>query len=346
MMSPRRFLLFPFSKLYGLVVWVRNQCYNRGWFRSGRGALPTLIVGNISVGGTGKTPHTLWLAEQLRDYRPAILSRGYGRSTRGYRQVHRSDLASDVGDEPLLYAHLLSGVPVRVCEDRLLGVSRIADEATSRIVILDDAMQHRKLSGDFVIALIHSERMPFDDDYLPGGMLRDHLIRLRQADAVIVTHVTNDELTHPPIRAKINHLKSYARLPEDFPVFVSSTNYGTLQLMGNPTEAYPKRIVALCGIANPDPFLRYLRAEYDVVHVLIYGDHHPYSKRMTEDWARVLTMHNADAIVTTEKDWMRMASIEKVRELPVYTLPIHVKVEDGSLLIQSIRSRINGIDRE
>jgi tetraacyldisaccharide 4'-kinase len=343
MMSPRRILLFPFSKLYGLVVWVRNLCYDKGWLQSERGALPTLIVGNISVGGTGKTPHTLWLAEQLRDLRPAILSRGYGRSTRGYRQVHRNDLASDVGDEPLLYARLLNGVPVRVCENRVIGVSRIADEATSRMVILDDAMQHRKLKGDFVLALIHSERMPFDDDYLPGGLLRDHLVRLRQADAVIITHAASDESADPPIRAKINHLKRYARLPEYLPVFLSSTHYGALNLMGSSTAAYPKRIVALCGIANPDQFLRYLETQFEVVEALIYGDHHPFSSRMARDWANVLSTHGADALVTTEKDWMRMASIEEARELPIYTLPVQVNVADGNLLIEAIRLQMHGI---
>ncbi len=308
--------------------------------RSERGVLPTLIVGNISVGGTGKTPHTLWLAEQLRDLRPAILSRGYGRTTSGYRQVHRNDEAAVVGDEPLLYAQLLQGIPVRVCEHRLEGIRRIADEATSGIVILDDAMQHRKLKGDFNLALIHSERMPFEDDYLPGGLLRDHIIRLRQADAVLVTHVTSDHSAHPPIRAKINRLKHYAHLPEHVPVFVSITGYGPLQLMGKTAASSPKRIVALCGIANPDQFLRYLEAEFEVVESLIYGDHHPYSRRIVQEWTDILDKHQADAIVTTEKDWMRMVGITEAVELPIYTLPLRVSVSDGEQLVDAIRLRL------
>ncbi len=340
-MRLRRILLFPFSKLYGLVVWIRNKGYDFGWFHSDRGALPTVIVGNISVGGTGKTPHTLWLAEQLRGLRPAILSRGYGRTTRGYRHVHRSDSASDVGDEPLLYAKLLSGFPVRVCENRLHGIERIAEEATSGIVILDDALQHRKLVGDFNLALIHSERMPFEDDYLPGGLLRDHLIRLRQADAILITHVSAQAFTHPPIRAKIERLKRTCHLPAHIPVYVSSTTYGPIKRMGNTEEPYPKRIIALCGIARPDQFLSYLETQFDVVERLIYSDHHPYSSRIVADWASLLSTHSADALVTTEKDWMRIEGIAEALDLPIYTLPLHVQVADGELLIAAIHSRLN-----
>jgi len=339
-MHLRRILLFPFSRLYGLVVWIRNKGYDFGWFQSDRGALPTVIVGNISVGGTGKTPHTLWLAEQLRDLRPAILSRGYGRTTRGYRHVHRSDSANDVGDEPLLYAKLLSGVPVRVCEHRLHGIERIAAEATSGIVILDDALQHRKLNGDFNLALIHSERMPFEDDYLPGGLLRDHLIRLRQADAILITHVSGQAVTHPPIRAKIERLKRTCRLPEHIPVYVSSTMYGPIKRMGHTEEPYPKRIIALCGIARPDQFLSYLETQFDVVERLIYSDHHPYSSSIVADWASLLSSHSADAIVTTEKDWMRITGIVEALELPIYTLPLQVQVVEGDQLIAAIRSRM------
>lgn len=283
----------------------------------------------------------MWLAEQLHDLHPAILSRGYGRNTTGYRQVHAYDTAADVGDEPLLYAHSLQNVPVRVCENRLVGVQRIADEATSNFVLLDDAMQHRRLQGNFILGLVHADRMPYDDDYLPGGRLRDHIIRLRQADAILLTHVKSDDIDHPPIRAKINRLKHHLGLPEETPVYVSRTSYGSLKLLGLKGNVHPKRIIAVCGIANPDQFLHHLDSEFSVVERFVYSDHHPFTSKIVQTWMRSLATTQADAIVTTEKDWMRIKTIEATHELPIFALPLRVTVHNSDELLNAIRTRLN-----
>jgi len=194
-----RKLLFPFSWIYQCVVWFRNLLYDRGFFASQKGALPTIVVGNVHVGGTGKTPHTLWLANKLTaQFNLAILSRGYGRKTKGYLEWESGMTANEFGDEPCQYAYALPSIRVVVCEDRISGISRIAETGPEQIVLLDDALQHRKLEGNVNIVLMREDELPQDSSYLPSGNLRDHLCRLKQADVVIVTgartHWSNNQL--------------------------------------------------------------------------------------------------------------------------------------------------------
>lgn len=337
-----RYLLLPFSWVYGLAVRMRNDFYRRGWFKSRSAALPTLIVGNINIGGTGKSPHTRWLAEQLYDLHPAILSRGYGRQSRGFRWVNHYRASTEVeaevpqpklhGDEPVMYAQTLPTNDIAVCEDRIEGVRRIAEESTSTCVILDDALQHRRLKGDVELALLRYDRLPHNDHYLPAGSLRDHRSRLREVDAVLITHCGDQEAseilsnTEPSLPLKST------------PVFISRTRYSALKQVNGLESAAPKRAIVVTAIAQTDALMNYLNEKVEVVKHFKYRDHHTFQEREMAEWREAAVSLNADSIITTEKDFVRLQLAEN--SLPIFVQPIEIAVDNGAELIQLIRERL------
>ncbi|MBL7941462.1 MAG: tetraacyldisaccharide 4'-kinase, partial [Flavobacteriales bacterium] len=159
-MNLRVVILFPFSVLYGLILRVRHALYDGGWIHSEAGALPTLVVGNLATGGSGKTPFTEWLCAHLAGRSNiAVLSRGYGRNTKGFYWVKPSDTAQERGDEPVQISRKFPSIPVAVCEDRIKGIRQIASiHPNLNLVILDDAYQHRKLRGDINVLLTEFQR--------------------------------------------------------------------------------------------------------------------------------------------------------------------------------------------
>lgn len=336
-----RLLLLPFSVLYGLVVRLRNAMYDKGIFTSKKGALPTVIVGNISVGGTGKTPHTLWLTASLMHLNPAILSRGYGRKTKGFRWVQSDDDSSNCGDEPLLYKKQFNHLHVAVSENRVAGIQRIADESDARLVILDDAMQHRKLRGDYYIALVHIDHMPFDDFYLPVGCLRDHKTRLRDANVVIVTHLDEQRgPEHPTVRSKIQRLKESHYISQDTPIYTSTTRYAPLRPAGIAFAANPKKLILITAIARADRLKESLSERYEICTHFEYRDHKEFDRHDIVQWQKAITKFGADGIVTTAKDHVRMKTIGAQLSVPVYVQDIYVELSSPNELIASIQDRI------
>jgi tetraacyldisaccharide 4'-kinase len=331
-----RTILLPFSWLYGSIVWLRNVAYDRGWLKAKRGELPTVVIGNIHMGGTGKTPHTLWLAKALRKEAPGILSRGYGRKTKGFRWVERDAKASDVGDEPLLYRNELpESVAVAVCEDRLVGIRRFRGEKSDvKMVLLDDAMQHRKLLADVYIALVRKDRLPADDHYFPAGNLRDHRRRMRAADVLIVTGYEAFTPDFDP-----DKLRDTCHVSPTTPVFRSKITYGQFDAVGTPVEA-PQKLLVVTGIANPGPLLEHLREAHTIVEHLNYPDHHRFAEKDLSEWKHKLQQLQADALVTTLKDFERIKELSGASDLPLLLQPIEVEPERGDELIQLIQARL------
>jgi tetraacyldisaccharide 4'-kinase len=268
----------PLSAVYGAVVGARNALYDRGWLRSWSLEGTVISVGNISTGGSGKTPFVILLGELLkaRGIRFDVLSRGYGRATRGVLLVDPGGLPRDFGDEPLLIARRLQ-VPVIVGEDRYEAGRFAESRLGAQIHLLDDGFQHRRLARDFEIGLVTPDDAR--DRLLPAGRLREPLRSLERADAVVLT--------------------SGAR-PEAFPL-VGKTVWRVRR--GIIAQDVPARPIVFCGIARPQNFLLQLRAAgIDPVAEAFFRDHHAYTEKDIRDLLELRLRSEAAGFVTTEKD--------------------------------------------
>ena len=322
------YLLLPLSWLYAGVLAVRNWLYDIGWKRSKAFAVPLLNVGNLRVGGTGKTPHVQWLvAELLRQgHRPAILSRGYGRQTRGSRLAGSMDSAATVGDEPWQYFQQFGpqGVPVAVAEKRGLGVRLLLEKHPEiSVVVLDDAYQHRAVRPALNILLTEWARPFFEDRVLPAGRLRESRGGARRADVVIITKCPI--LLPAMLQAAVTgRVREFSR--PDAPVLFSVYEYGapqpfTAEAAGAPN---PGPALLLTGIAQPGPLQEHLSSQgYRVVYHALFPDHHPFQP--ADVMALRAHWQPEWPIFTTEKDATRLqapALQAALAGLPLYTIPV------------------------
>lgn len=331
------FLLLPLAWLYAAVLAGRNWLYDHGWKRSETFAVPLVGVGNLRVGGTGKTPHVLWLVEELlrQGHRPAILSRGYGRQTHGPRLAGPADSAATVGDEPWQYYGQFAGrrVPVAVAEKRGLGVALLLREHPEiSIIVLDDAYQHRAVRPALNILLTELAR-PFYADYvLPAGRLRESRAGARRADVVIITKCPPD-LPAAARAAAETQVRRYAR--PGVPVLFSAYDYAPPQAIqaenelttGTPAPAPTAGpALLLTGIAQPGPLREYLLGQgYTLGHHAEFPDHHAFTVAdltgLRAHW------QPGWPIFTTEKDATRLLApaLRAARAgLPFYTIPVRV----------------------
>lgn len=290
-LSPR-LLLLPFAALHGAVLAVRHKLYDWGVLRSAPGALPTVALGNLTVGGTGKTPHAVWLVGELEALvgagRVAILSRGYGRKTRGFREVAATDRAADAGDEPVMMKRQLPEVVVAVCEDRLTGLDQIHSRHPHiSWVVLDDALQHRRLRPTVRLLIVDATAPLRGDHLLPAGRLRDLKSRAKAADAVIVSRDSD-----PP------HDRQALGIPAGLPTFSTS-----MRLAAPPAEG---PVFAIAGIARPDRFFNDLAPIYEITGTRAFPDHHPFTAADAR-WIGSKCARDNARLVTTEKDWVRLS---------------------------------------
>lgn len=334
-------VLLPFSWLYAGVMAVRNWLYDAGWKKSEAFAVPLLGVGNLRVGGTGKTPHVIWLVEELRrqGHRPAILSRGYGRQTTGPRLAGPSDSALTVGDEPWQYFGHFAGlaVPVAVAEKRGLGVQLLLEaHPETSIIVLDDAYQHRAVRRSLNVLLTEHAR-PFYEDYvLPAGRLRESRRGARRADVVVVTKCPAG-LSGSAQEAIRQRVRRFSR--PGAPVLFSAYAYGAPEALVMRQETgngeLPKSILTdlksgpallLTGIAQPQPLREYLESQgYGIGHHAHFPDHHAFAPA---DLAGLRAHWQPGwPIFTTEKDATRLHTAElrpALAGLPIYTIPVRV----------------------
>jgi len=303
-MKPSKYLL-PLAWLYGLGVRVRNWLYDRGYRQSFQFDLPVICVGNLTAGGTGKTPHVAFLAEMLgKNYRLAILSRGYGRSTHGFRLVAPGSIPSEVGDEPMLYFQRYGQrFPIAVCEDRVTGISSllgIADE--TELVLLDDAFQHRALRAGFNILLSDYQRPFYRGLLLPAGYLREPKEGAKRADCVIVTKCPKELGQGERERIK-REVQVYAG---QVAVFFSHYEYGQSMDFNGQEQRLPQSISVVTGIANASPFLEWLGKRSEVKQHIELKDHVRYSKALMQQIVEKLAKDGSEAVVTTEKDAVKL----------------------------------------
>jgi tetraacyldisaccharide 4'-kinase len=338
--------LYPLSLLYGCAVRLRAAAYTARLFKTNRLPCPVVSVGNITVGGTGKTPLVIALASRLkeRDIPVAVLSRGYkGSSTSGPvvsdgETIHLSP--EEAGDEAYLMAERLRGLPVLVGKDRFTNGRIALQRYGIRGILLDDGFQHFPLHRDLNIVLVDST-IGFGDRYLlPRGILREPLTHLRRASLFLLTKVEDPGACRP--------LEDLLRmLHPEAPVFHSS--YEASGLVGPRGEwdeissSQGRKVVALSGIANPSPFLSLLKkCGMRVIKEVIFPDHHPYTR---QDLVSIEKRANgADWIVTTEKDLVRLARLE-TGGLPIRALRINMRLWEEGFFQEVVRLFYEGEDR-
>ena len=306
----------PLSAMFGAAVRARNEFYDRGTLQTRRLKGPVVSIGNLSAGGTGKTPFLILLGELLkqRSILFDVLSRGYRRETKGVALVDPAGTARQFGDEPLLIARKL-GVPVVVGEDRYAAGLYAEQNFGPQLHLLDDGFQHRSLARDFDIVML----TPTDvlDSLLPGGRLREPLSSLARADAVVLS----------------GNLP-----PESVPKFVKRCWRVQRSIFAPPIK---DGCVAFCGIARPEPFfLQLQQAGLNIVAAERFRDHHTYETSDIQKLIRLRNLNRASAFVTTEKDAVNLG--EQLRELgTVHLVALHMELEDADSAVNEILARVN-----
>ena len=320
-----RVLLLPFAILFWMVILVRNWMYKKNILKSTTFGLPLICVGNLSVGGTGKSPMVEYLVLHLKNqFRVATLSRGYKRKTKGYALANSETTAIDIGDEPMQFHQKFPDVPVAVGEERIVAIAQLLhDKPGTEVIILDDAFQHRSIQAGFNILLTEYSNLFTRDFFLPTGDLRDLRSSYKRAQVIVVTKCRPDltEEESLSIIKEINPLKHQK-------VFFTCISYGMpyhitrhdLRFIEQDTE-----VLLLTGIANPRPLKNYLEDRVEEYNMMHYNDHHIFS---IDDWKEIKKRFQSietqkKIMLTTEKDAMRLLKFrQEIDGMPFYVVPI------------------------
>ena len=337
-LSKIRRWLRPLSWLYGAAVHVRNKLFDRGILRSRSFGVPTICIGNLAVGGTGKTPHTEYLIRMLTQagLYVAVLSRGYKRKSKGYILANDSHNAKQIGDEPYQMKSKYPHIRVAVDEDRAHGIRKLLQEGQSKIdvILLDDAFQHRKVKAGLNILLTDYSHLWCDDTLLPAGNLREPTEGKNRAQIVIVTKCPPDiKPIDFNIIGKRLCLYPYQQL------YFSGLRYGQLipvfpmQADCNSTFALKgdEQVLLVTGIASPAPLLREVETRAASVQLLEFGDHHDFSRKDLQAIDREFRRMTGPRklIITTEKDGARLKNhpgLPEALKPHLYMLPVEIKI--------------------
>ena len=323
-----RKLLFPIAVLYGFITSIRNYLYDKGILKSHTFDVPIIAVGNLSVGGTGKTPQIEYLIRLLSPhYKIATLSRGYKRKSKGFILADAHSNAEQLGDEPYQYFKKFPQIQVAVDADRRNGITQLLNQKDKpEVILLDDAYQHRKVKAGFYILLTAYDDLFCDDWMLPTGNLRESRSGAERANMIIVTKCpkTISEIAQEKIRQKIGL---------DKPIFFSFIDYDDQVYSATDSlsvsEIKNKVKILLAGIAKPKPFFDFLKADNDVV--ISYPDHHHFSNAEIE---ALKSQAGEKNIVTTEKDFVRLEA--EILRKQLYYLPIKSRLISNATAFDQI----------
>lgn len=330
-------VLLPCSKLYGAVTYLRNKMFDWKILKEHEFPVPVISVGNIAVGGTGKTPHVEYIVDHFRrKCKVAVLSRGYRRETKGFILADRNSMPRDIGDESYQIYHKFGGqVIVAVCEQRVNGIEEILRLVPNvELIVLDDAFQHRYVKPTVSIVVTEYARPIFTDKMLPYGRLREPRRGINRADILIVgkcptvmkpynyRQVANDYDLQPYQQLYFSHFRYQPLIPV-FPDAATTIPY--LDWLET-TDS----VLTIAGIGNPRPFVRYIKGFKAKVKVDVFPDHHQYTKKDIDYILQRfrLLKGNQRIIITTEKDAVRLAANPYFPpELKPYTFLVPIKVE-------------------
>jgi tetraacyldisaccharide 4'-kinase len=328
LLKPFRILLFPFSIVYGAGVKVRNYFFDKKIFETATFNMPVICIGNLSVGGTGKSPMVEFLLGKFHQrYKLAVLSRGYKRKTKGYALAGEGTTALDIGDEPMIFYEKFPDVAIAVGEERIVAIPQLLhDRPETQAIILDDAFQHRSVTAGLNIVLSDYNNLFTRDWFLPTGDLRDQKSSYKRAEIIVVTKCPSDLPYHEAqdIRHEIDPLK-------DQSVFFTAINYGLpyhlIDLKKTDIDE-DTEVLLVSGIANPKPLKKLLSEKAKTYYELTYSDHHIFT---IDDWMEIQKKFHAiqatkKIILTTEKDAVRLMKFSSsMIDVPVFAIPISVQ---------------------
>lgn len=320
-----RLLLLPISILYWAGIFVRNYLFDKKWLRVAEFGMPLITVGNLAVGGTGKSPFIELLVEILSpNYKVATLSRGYRRRTRGYAYATPTSTALDIGDEPLSLFRKFPQIAVTVGEERLLAIPELLhDFPSTDIILLDDAFQHRSIQAGFTILLTEYSNLFTRDFYLPTGDLRDLKRRYKDATVIVVTKC-NAALSETEKKRLLDEINPNSTQR----VYFTSLEYGSpyhLITKATLTLNTHHEILLVTGIANPKPLKLYIEEHSSYYRQLQFRDHHIFTIDDLSDIDKERQKLNSKngIILTTEKDAVRLEKFaDRLRDMPIYVIPV------------------------
>jgi tetraacyldisaccharide 4'-kinase len=325
LLKPVRMLLLPFSLVYGLIIYIRNWMFDKNILRSATFNLPLICIGNLAVGGTGKSPMVEFLISKLKNkYRVAILSRGYKRKTLGYTLATNQSTALEIGDEPMQFYNKFPDVTVAVGEERVVAIPQLLhDKPDTRVIILDDAFQHRSVKAGFNMLLTDFNNLFTRDWFLPTGDLRDQQKSARRANIIVVTKCPPDLSL-----AEKNQLIKEIKPRPGQQIFFTAISYGKPYqvITRNPwTEVKTAEILLVTGIANPGTLKKHLEEKFNGYDELAFSDHHIFTiddlKYILKKFEQIQSP--CKILLTTEKDAVRLQKFsQQLRELPFYVIPI------------------------
>jgi len=359
-MIKSRLFLFP----YWLTLKIRHWMYDTGRFKSRSFPIPIICIGNITVGGTGKTPHTEMLIEMLsRDYNIAVLSRGYKRKSKGFYLLSENDTAQMCGDEPLQIKQKFPQVAVAVCEDRCTGIEKLMEmlkmipvegkwnpsaaqnyviNGKEWVILLDDAFQHRKVKPTLNILLVEWNRPICNDNLLPIGELRDLPEQKRRAQIVIVTKspqmdtlegIYNETYAQESAATQEKIWRKRLNLNPEQKIFFSSINYGepegVFQSECNTRYKYSKEAIAFSGIAKSSSFVNHIELNWSLKKALVFADHRNFGQKDIKSISQAAKNNPLALVITTEKDSKRLLSnryVNKDLKEKLFYLPIKSEI--------------------
>ena len=329
--------LTPVSFIYDIVVRARNIFYRSGFFRSRQVGVPVISIGNLTSGGTGKTPLVEWTARALSSLglRVCVLTRGYGRENPNQRVIASDGTellaqVAETGDEAFMLAERLKGEAAVVCDsDRVSAAHWAIEHLGSEVLVLDDAFQHQRIARDLNILAVDATN-PWGNGYsLPAGILREPIHELSRADCVIITRADADN------SARLQH--EISKIHPGVPIVLSRMKQTELRKLGtnsslpNSREIKASRVAAFCGIGNPESFFNLLRTSgYTLNYQQIFRDHHNFTQADVDQFIRAAQSHGALAVLTTVKDAVKARSLNF--SLPCYVAEIEIEFDNEELL--------------
>ncbi|WP_400076967.1 tetraacyldisaccharide 4'-kinase [Winogradskyella sp. R77965] len=327
-----RVILFPIVPIYYVVTWLRNKLYDTGVKSSKSYDFPVICVGNLSTGGTGKTPMVEYLIRLLKDKKPlATLSRGYKRKSEGFVLADEKATADSIGDEPFQFFSKFSDIAVAVDDDRQNGIEQLRKlETKPEIILLDDAYQHRKVKAGFNILLTAYDNLYYRDIILPTGNLREPRAGTKRANIIVVTKCKKDiseaEKTEIVSKLKLkNHQKAFFSYIDYSEKVISSTN--SIEVSKLP------KFTLVTGIANAKPLVDFLISKGLKFDHLEFNDHYNFKA------SDIKNLASKTLIITTEKDYVRLSVNGSLKD-KLYYLPIQVKIDKSEVFDTTVKSFI------
>jgi tetraacyldisaccharide 4'-kinase len=322
-------LLYPFAIFYDGITSIRNRMFETGKKKSISFLIPTIVVGNLNLGGSGKTPMVEFLIKMLLPHlKLATLSRGYGRKTQGFLMANDKLGPLELGDEPFqIFEKFGEEVTVAVGEKRVLAIPEIIyHKPQTELILLDDAFQHRYVKGDYYILLTTFQKPFFTDRILPLGTLRENKSGAKRADLIVVTKCPDhiSETDKEFYRKEINKIAGV-------PVVFAGIEYGDPLPINNQQSEILERVILVSGIANDQLFVSEVKKRYEILETITFEDHHRYKEADLIKISDLVKNHGNCMVLTTEKDAVKLKSeafYKYLAEIPIFALPIKIKLAE------------------